>query len=381
VTRLIVEADGGSRGNPGPAAYGAVVKDADTGAVLAEVAEHVGHASNNVAEYRGLLAGLRAAHEIDPKARIEVRMDSKLVVEQMSGRWQLKHPDMRALALESRDAHNPTLVAYRWVPRSQNAHADRLVNEALDLALRGEQWTPRQGRPTVDEAEVEPAPAPARAGWAPDLGTPTTLVLLRHGETPLTAEKRFSGSGDDPGLTERGQLQADLAAAELVGNAGAAAIDAIVSSPLRRAHETALIVGAAAGLDVEVDDDLREAHFGAWEGLTFLEVQERFPNELAAWLASTSVAPVDGESFDAVARRVRAARDRIIARHAERTVLVVSHVTPIKLLVRSALDAPVAALFRMELDAASFTRIWWWRDGNASLHVFNDTSHLRDRVD
>jgi broad specificity phosphatase PhoE/ribonuclease HI len=377
VTRLIVEADGGSRGNPGPAAYGAVVKDADTGAVLAELAEHVGHASNNVAEYRGLLAGLRTAHDIDTQARVEVRMDSKLVVEQMSGRWQIKHPDMRTLALQSRDAHDPTLVRYRWVPRSQNAHADRLVNEALDLAIRGEQWTPRARRPVVDEAEVEPAPAPARVGWAPDLGTPTTLVLLRHGETPLTAEKRFSGAGGDPELTERGQLQADLAAAEL--GRGPAAIDAIVSSPLRRARETATIVAAALRLGVDVDDDLRETHFGAWEGLTFLEAQERFPEELAAWLASTSVPPPGGESFDAVAGRVRAARDRVLTRHAERTVLVVSHVTPIKLLVRAALDAPVAALFRMELDAASFTRIWWWADGNASLHVFNDTSHLREQ--
>ncbi|HET9899643.1 MAG TPA: reverse transcriptase-like protein, partial [Actinomycetes bacterium] len=95
MTRLVVEADGGSRGNPGPAAYGTVVKDADSGAVLTEIAEYLGTASNNVAEYNGLLAGLRAAHDIDPQARIEVRMDSKLVVEQMSGRWKIKHPDMR----------------------------------------------------------------------------------------------------------------------------------------------------------------------------------------------------------------------------------------------------------------------------------------------
>ena len=372
--QLIVEADGGSRGNPGPAAYGTVVKDADTGAVLTEIAEYLGQASNNVAEYRGLLAGLRAAHDIDPKAKLEVRMDSKLVVEQMSGRWKIKHPDMRTLALQSRDAHDPALVTYTWVPRSLNAHADRLANEALDLAARGERWAPRQARPVVDEAEVEPAPAPALVGWAPDLGTPTTLVLLRHGETRLTAEKRFSGAGDDPELTDRGQAQADLTAAEL-SRAGTA-IDAVVTSPLRRARETAAIVAAALRLEIEEDADLRETHFGAWDGLTFLEVQEQFPEELAAWLDSTRVAPPGGESFDAVARRVRAARDRIVARHPGRTVLVVSHVTPIKMLVRSALDAPPAAVFRMELDASSLTRISWWPDGTASLRVFNDTSHL-----
>ena len=150
----------------------------------------------------------------------------------------------------------------------------------------------------------------------------------------------------------------------------------MVMSPLRRSRETAAIV--AAGLDVEEDADLREADFGAWDGLTYLEVEERFPRELAAWLGSTSVAP-PGESFDAVARRVRAACDRIVTRHPGRTVLVVSHVTPIKLLVRSALDAPMAALFRMELDPASITQVSWWEDGNASLRVFNDTSHLREQ--
>ena len=377
MTRLVVEADGGSRGNPGPAAYGAVVKDADSGAVLTEIAEYLGTASNNVAEYNGLLAGLRAAHDIDPQARIEVRMDSKLVVEQMSGRWKIKHPDMRTIGLQSRDAHDPTLITYTWVPRSENAHADRLVNEALDLAARGEQWAPVQQRPTVDEAEVEPAPAPVLVGWAPDLANPTTLVLLRHGETRFTAEKRFSGSADDPGLSDRGQAQADLAAAHLARSK--LSVDVVVMSPLRRSRETAAVVAAALSLDVEEDADLREADFGAWDGLTYLEVEERFPRELAAWLGSASVAPPGGESFDAVARRVRAARDRIVARHPGRTVLVVSHVTPIKLLVRSALDAPMAALFRMELDPASITQVSWWEDGNASLRVFNDTSHLREQ--
>lgn len=84
---FIVTADGGSRGNPGPAAYGAVVFEGDK--VLAEVSGKIGVATNNVAEYRGLIAGLEAAHEIDPHAFIEVRLDSKLVVEQMSGKWIL----------------------------------------------------------------------------------------------------------------------------------------------------------------------------------------------------------------------------------------------------------------------------------------------------
>jgi len=133
--RLVVEADGGSRGNPGPAGYGALVRDATTGEVLAEVSESIGRATNNVAEYSGLIAGLRAAAAIARGADVEVRMDSKLVVEQMSGRWQIKHPDMRPLAAKAREtARALGRVSYTWVPRSRNAHADRLANQAMDAA-------------------------------------------------------------------------------------------------------------------------------------------------------------------------------------------------------------------------------------------------------
>ena len=139
--RLVVEADGGSRGNPGPAGFGAVVRDAATGEVLDEVAAAIGTATNNVAEYSGLLAGLRAASEIDPGAQVEVRMDSKLVVEQMSGRWKVKHEDMQRLAAQARDVLPGERVTYTWVPRERNSHADRLANAAMDAAARGERWT------------------------------------------------------------------------------------------------------------------------------------------------------------------------------------------------------------------------------------------------
>jgi probable phosphoglycerate mutase len=130
--RFIVEADGGSRSNPGEAAFGAVVFDADTREVVAERGERIGIASNNVAEYRGLIAGLEAVRDLDPEAQVDVRMDSKLVVEQMSGRWKIKHPDMRTLALRARDVLPPQNVTYTWIPRAENGAADALVNDALD---------------------------------------------------------------------------------------------------------------------------------------------------------------------------------------------------------------------------------------------------------
>jgi len=153
-------------------------------------------------------------------------------------------------------------------------------------------------------------------------------------------------------------------------------VDAVVASPMRRTRETAGIVGAVLGLDVEVDEDLRECAFGLWEGLTFAQAEEGWPDEVTDWLSSTAVAPPGGESFDAVAERVVAARDRLLARHKGATVLVVSHVTPIKTLVRLALDAPSHALYRMELAPASLTAVSWFGDGNASLRLFNDTGHL-----
>ncbi|MFJ2343631.1 bifunctional RNase H/acid phosphatase [Streptomyces antimycoticus] len=388
--RFVVEADGGSRGNPGPAGYGAVVLDAETGEPLAEVAEYIGTATNNVAEYKGLIAGLRAAHALDPEAEVRVRMDSKLVIEQMSGRWKIKHPDMRPLAAEAKAIMPPGQLTYEWIPREKNKHADRLANEAMDAGKRGEQWqpkvppggTPAAGAPEAaapaDDALAEAAATGARAvGWgAADLGTPATFVLLRHGETPLTPEKRFSGSGGtDPGLSDVGRHQAERVAAAL---AARGTIQAIVTSPLRRCRETAEAVARRLGLDVRVEEGLRETDFGAWEGLTFAEVKERHPDDLEAWLASSKVAPTGGgESFAAVTRRVALSRDKLIARYTGRTVLLVTHVTPIKTLVRLALGAPPETLFRMELSAASLSAVAYYTDGNASLRLLNETAHLR----
>ncbi|MFJ8903984.1 bifunctional RNase H/acid phosphatase [Streptomyces sp. NPDC102359] len=500
---FVVEADGGSRGNPGPAGYGAVVSDAATGETLAEAAEYIGVATNNVAEYRGLLAGLRAARDLDPEARVHVRMDSKLVIEQMSGRWKIKHPAMKPLAAEAATVFPPGQVTYEWIPRERNTHADRLANEAMDAGKRGEQWSPAASRADLDTPSAVPAPegppgdatagaarvraamtptaagraaepraaeaadgppapggdadgpastgratesrdagtsaerpaagaaagaraggpgssaayrpvtdtpasgAGARAGasggdaglaavagadadrraaqtvatpssgWAPaDMGAPATFVLLRHGETPLTPQKRFSGSGgSDPSLSDIGREQAEKVAAAL---ARRGTVQAVVASPLARTRETARIVAARLGLDVAVEEGLRETDFGAWEGLTFGEVRERHPEDLNAWLASPDVEPTGGgESFAATAARVAEARDTLLAAYRGRTVLLVTHVTPIKTLIRLALGAPPEALYRMELSAASLSAVAYYADGNASVRLFNDTSHLR----
>ena len=185
---LLVRADGGSRGNPGPAGYGAVVADAATGEVLAEVAQAIGSATNNVAEYRGLIAGLRAAAAVDPGAAVEVAMDSKLVVEQMSGRWKVKHPDMAVLAREARAVLPAGAVTYRWVPRAQNSHADRLANEAMDAAAAGRTWSAPVPR-AAGSPSTPPHPArPVDAGSDADAGTDTDAPAgaVRRGDLEPT---------------------------------------------------------------------------------------------------------------------------------------------------------------------------------------------------
>ena len=374
--KLIVEADGGSRGNPGPAGFGALVRDPAAGDVLREVCGSIGIATNNVAEYSGLIAGLRAAAELAPGADVEARMDSKLVVEQMSGRWQIKHQNLRALARTAQQAAARLgRVSYVWVPRARNAHADRLANQAMDAARQDQPAAgDRPGKVLSAEILTEPPaaePDPAH-GWAQAEGQPTTTILLRHGQTEFSTERRFAGRGDIA-LTDTGRRQAAAAAGRLT----ARGIDAIVTSPLQRARRTAESVAAATGAPLSVDDGLVEADFGKWEGLTFGEAAQRWPDEMAAWLASADVAPPGGESLADAARRVVTALDRLLAAHERATLLLVSHVTPIKTLACRALLAPPAAMFRIHLDVASLTEIDWFADGPVLLRSLNDTAHLR----
>ncbi|MYS32244.1 reverse transcriptase-like protein, partial [Streptomyces sp. SID7804] len=194
---FIVEADGGSRGNPGPAGYGAVVSDAATGQTLAEAAEFIGVATNNVAEYRGLLAGLRAAHALDPQAAVHVRMDSKLVIEQMTGRWKIKHPAMKPLAAEAARVFPPGRVTYEWIPRERNKHADRLANEAMDAGKRGEQWSPSASTAALDTPS---GPAAAAADVPEPSGPPGDATAgaarVRAALASAAADASGATSGD-----------------------------------------------------------------------------------------------------------------------------------------------------------------------------------------
>jgi ribonuclease H / adenosylcobalamin/alpha-ribazole phosphatase len=391
---LIVEADGGSRGNPGPAAYGAIVRDAHSGAVLAELGASLGVATNNVAEYQGAIAGLLHAASIDPEACVEVRLDSKLVVEQMSGRWQIKHPDMKDMARQARNILPPGQVSYSWVPRAENAAADALVNEALDsydgitpvviarFPSGSGVETPRvdllgsvQELHARDVASAAAGGQPnVMIGWS-ELGSPVVTHMARHGSSAYSLEKRFSGAGGrDVPLAPLGVEQANALAREIVERD---VITRIISSPLKRARETALIVAQQKGLEVEVIDDFIECSFGEWDGYTYAEVKERWPDALEEWLAGTHVGPPGGESFEQVQERVTRGLSTVINAFPGEQVLIVSHVTPIKILTSRAIGAPLNSLFRMELPPCSLSTQAWFPDGNSSMFSFAEAGHLQ----
>ncbi len=209
-------------------------------------------------------------------------------------------------------------------------------------------------------------------GWLPTLGPATTTVLLRHGETPLSGERRFAGRGDIP-LTGTGLQQAAAAAARLAARGG---LDLIVTSPLERTQQTANAVAAATGVPLVADDGWMETDFGEWEGLNHAEAERGWPEQMAAWLNDTAAAPPGGESFAATSDRVLKALDTLLAERAGATVLVVSHVTPMKILLLHAMLAPPAALRRIQLDVACLCEIDWYAGGIGVVRSVNDTAHL-----
>jgi ribonuclease H / adenosylcobalamin/alpha-ribazole phosphatase len=212
-------------------------------------------------------------------------------------------------------------------------------------------------------------------GWSDPQGAATVTILLRHGDTRLSPEHRFSGLSDVP-LSADGARQVRAAAHRL---ACGAPIDAIVTSPLRRAAATAAIVGGELGLAAATDDDLRETDFGEWEGLTISEIQHRWPEAVGAWQRDPQQAPPGGESFADTAGRVNRACERILCQHQGRTVLVVSHITPIKILLCRALGVPLLTMYRFYLGSACINEIQWHGSEFAAVRSVNDTSHLSRR--
>ena len=389
---LVIEADGGSRGNPGVAGYGALVRDATSGRVLWEGAAPLGKESNNVAEYSGLIAGLKAVLRIDAGADVEARMDSKLVVEQMAGRWKIKHPDMRQLALEARDVAAQISaaggsVSFTWIPREQNKDADALSNDGMDGRtidrMLGESDSDSDSDGGTDSdadgaaesvAEVvdeliDPDPGPAATG--PWQGTPTRIVLVRHGVTDFTVASRLDGrGGSDPSLNAAGQAQAAAAGravAHLLGGSPAR----VVTSSLARARQTGAAVAEPIAVTPVVDADWDEQDFGDWDGASIPDLVRDHPGELTAMRADPAYTRPGGESHDQLAARVVAAFDRVVA--AGGTTVVVCHRKPIMCVLAHVLGIPHDKVWRLAAAPGSLTALEVWPDGNVSVAFTNRT--------
>ncbi len=391
--RLTVEADGGSRGNPGVAGYGALVRDAETGAVLAERAEPLGIASNNVAEYRGLIAGLLAAQALDPGAEVDAALDSKLVVEQMSGRWKVKHEDMRRLALQARDVAAAITraggsVTYRWVPRAENKAADLLSNIAMDgttvdRVLLDPQVADPAGAPSVEDPRTTRT-STSRAGASSTSGvrsgdvariggrgTPTRVILVRHGVTDFTTSGRLDGrGGPDPSLSPVGRAQARGAgaAAAAVVPGGAAVV---VTSSLARARETGAVVASALGVVPTVDPDWDEQGFGDWDGASVRDLLRDAPEDFLRLRDDPEYARPGGESHEQMAARVLAAFDALVRRGG--TAVVVCHRKPIMVVLAHLLGMPHDRAWRLAADPGSLTAVEVWPGGEVSVAFTNRT--------
>jgi broad specificity phosphatase PhoE/ribonuclease HI len=367
--RLVVEADGGSRGNPGNAGYGALVRDEISGKVLAERADSVGIASNNVAEYSGLVAGLKAVLDIDSGAEVTVRLDSKLVVEQMTGRWRIKSPDLRRLALEARDAVAQVSaaggsVSYTSVPHEENSAADALANSAMSgTSVR---WTGQA-------VELGATTGPGISD--PDLGAPSRIVLVRHGVTDFTVAGKLDGrGGSNPSLNTEGLLQARAAASGVkafIGDAPAT----VVTSSLQRAIETGRAIAEELGVAPQSDVDWDEQNFGDWGDKSMGELAAQHSHELMRFRMEPHYSRPGGESHAELQARVLAAYERAIATGG--TVIVASHRKPIMTVLANVLGIPHERIWRLATAPASLTMIEVWADGGTSVTFVNDTSHLR----
>lgn len=413
---LLIEADGGSRGNPGVAGYGALVRDARTNRLLAERAEPLGKVSNNVAEYGGLIAGLTAVLDLDlaREASIEVKMDSKLVVEQMSGRWKIKHVDMQRLALQARRLvdriqHVGGTVDFTWIPRERNKAADALSNDGMDgKTVRRDHVVPGEPRassglsPAGDEALATAATAdePASTGaQRPTFGVPraplsdvfvsdetvptlegeTRLILVRHGVTDFTDQHKLDGRGGaDPSLNGMGMAQARAAAIavrRLVERSETGPVS-VVSSSLQRAQQTGEVIAAALGLHREEDRDWDEQGFGEWDGQSMPDLLTAHAADLLRLRTDIDFAPPGGETRRDFDERVGAALSRAITRGG--TVIVATHRVALMSVLCRVLGIDHNRGWSIATAPTSLSAVEVWPDGGAQVAFINDTHHLYD---
>ena len=359
---FVIKADGASRGNPGEASYGAVLLDGEK--ELATASEHLGVATNNFAEYSGVIAGLRLALEYDPSASYLVQLDSKLVVEQLSGNWKVKSKDLMPLVSEAHRLARSLDVRFEWVPREQNARADELANQALD-------------KPMVREIPSQPGSI-----RAPRVSSPgTELIFVRHGHSSHTEKGLVAGGdGADPELSDLGLREAD-ATAELIASPPsswglALSNPVVISSDMLRTKQTAEIIARKLGAQTKIDSRIREIFFGEWNGLNNSELFGKDPELLKAWRGSLDFKPAGGESIEDLIARTEPFVEELRSLYPGQTVVVVSHMMPTRAMTYQLLGGQQGYLWSTSFAPASVSAFRVWGHEQYELITLNSCAHL-----
>lgn len=362
---IIAYADGASRGNPGLASYGAVIYQDDM--EIARLNGALGIATNNVAEYSGVIAILEHTATHFPNSELHVRMDSKLVVEQLSGRWKIKSPDMAQLAIKARSLIGNRKVTFEWVPREQNSVADALANQALDA--------PNESRfePALAMTQPKSIRAPRQSV------EPTTVFAIRHGHTQSTESGLISGSSDDPSLSELGFQEADAVAAilpELARRFDLALPSKVIHSTQLRATQTARAVAESLNAGMHSSERLREISFGDWERYSMGELERDISHEIENWRGSMTQKPPGGESVADLENRVLAELTEQILANPGGSIAVVAHMMPMRAIARKALVAGVDVSWSLQFQPASVSIYRFFGTEFAETFTLNYCAHL-----
>ena len=365
---IYIYCDGASRGNPGPASYGVSIID-EHGVVIAEFGEQLGVRTNNYAEYQGVIAALRFLSSTDYR-EITVRMDSKLVIEQLSGRWKVKSPDMRELVSEASRLLAPFNAVLEWIPREQNSRADALANQALD----GEALD-------YEPAQIELAGIQPRSIRAPrQTREPVTLVLVRHGHTKVTEKDLIAGGdGSDPELSELGHLDAAAAAGaipKLLEYFKLPPASKIIHSPMTRTTQTAQRIALELGLKLEQDERLREIGFGSWNGQDMTTITSENPELVKKWQGSTSVKPDGGESIDDLISRIEPLISELTSGSSGETIVLVSHMMPVRTISALSARGTQNLFWSTNFSPGSVSIVRFFGPEFAEQFVINSCQHL-----
>ncbi len=369
---IFLYADGASRGNPGPAAYGVHISDA-SGQAVADFGEAIGIATNNQAEYSAVIAGLRYLTQSSHR-EVTIRMDSKLVVEQLSGNWKINNPQLRELAEQARELLTDFSYRLEWIPRDQNSKADANANSALDSG----NFT------STADAGLELASIQPRSIRAPrQYIEPTTIIVVRHGHTENTERNLISGGdGTDPVLSQLGEIEVAAAAIEIPKLVKLFALPEpamVFHSPMVRTTQTAQAIAKELGLNMQADDRLREIGFGEWEMMDLAILETDTLELVSKWRGSLSVAPPKGESVNQMKDRVWQSLSEIIEDFRGSCAVIATHMMPTRAIAAATVRGSESIYWNLNTSPGGISVYRFFGIEYAEIFTLNYCAHLTQK--